>query len=119
MTAPPGWPAEVPPPGAPEWERRAVGWLYDLCPADWRSYDLLRRRPVLLARFAAEHVAACQEAVKAGLVSVRPDLRDLPPEVVEATVAVYEAEAVRLARAARAVDLVAQALTGVRFAPRL
>lgn len=120
MTAmPPGWPPEVPPPGAPEWERKAVGWLLDLCPADFRSYAVLRRRPVLLARFTAEHVAACQEAVRGGLATARADLRDEPPEVVDEAVATYETEAARLARAARAVDVVRRALGGERFAPRL
>jgi hypothetical protein len=119
MTAPPGWPPEVPPPDAPEWERRAVGWLLDLCPPEYRSYEVLRRWPSVLARFAAQHVLACQEGVRGGLAGVRHGLRDLPPEVVEEAVAAYETEAARLARAARAVDLVGQALRGVRFAPRL
>jgi hypothetical protein len=119
VTVPPGWPAEVPPPDAPGWERRAVGWLLDLCPPDYRSYDVLRRWPVLLARFTAGHVAACREGVRHGLTGVRHALRDLPPEVVEEAVAAYETEAVRLDRAARAVDLVDQALRGVRFVRRL
>jgi ABC-type nitrate/sulfonate/bicarbonate transport system substrate-binding protein len=119
MTVPPGWPAEVPPPDAPEWERRAVGWLLDLCPPDYRSYDVLRRWPVLLARFATEHVEACRAAVAHGVANARPALRDLPPEVVEEAVAAYETEAARLAKAARAVELVAAALRGTRFRPRL
>jgi hypothetical protein len=116
---PPGWPPEVPPPDAPDWERKAVGWLLDLSPPDYRSYAVLRRWPVLLARFAAEHVAACQEGVRGGIATARSDLRDLAPEVVDEAVAAYETEAARLARAARAIDLVGQALRGVRFAPRL
>ena len=55
---PPGWPEEVRPPGAPDWERTAVGWLYDLVPPEYRSHEVLRRYPVLLARFAADHVTA-------------------------------------------------------------
>lgn len=116
---PRGWPAEVPPPGAPEWERRAVGWLFDQCPGEYRSYEVLRRQPTVLARFAAEHVAACRAAVRDGVAGARPDLRRMPPEVVEDVVAAYETEAARLARVAAAVDLVGRALAGERFVARL
>ncbi len=117
--APPGWPAEVPPPDAPEWERKAVGWLLDLCPPDYRSYDVLRRYPTVLARFAAEHLAACRDGVRGGIATVRPALRDLPPEAVVAAITAYETEAARLDAAMRAVGLVGQALGGTRFRSRL
>ena len=117
---PPGWPAEVPPPGVGGWERRAVGWLFDLCPADYRAYDVLRRHPVVLARFAAGHCAAAIDAAHRGLATARAELRDLlPPEAIEATVETYEREGARLAAAARGVDLVGRALRGERFPPRL
>ena len=116
---PRGWPAEVPPPDAPEWERRAVGWLLDQCPGDFRSYDVLRRHPTVLARFAREHVAACRAAIRDGVPSARPDLKRMPPEVVEDVVAAYETEAARLAKVAAAVDLVGRALAGERFVARL
>ena len=118
--APAGWPAEVRPPGAPDWERTAVGWLYDLCPPDYRAYDVLKRYPVVLARFAADHVAAAQEAAKHGLATARSELRGVvPPEAVDAAVAAYEREAHRLIGVARAVELVSEALTGRRFVQRL
>ena len=50
---PPGWPPGVLPPQAPEWERSAVAWLFDLCPPDYRAHEVLRRHPVVLAREAA------------------------------------------------------------------
>jgi hypothetical protein len=56
--APPGWPEEVRPPGAPDWERTAVAYLFDCCPPDLRGYEVLRRHPPVLARFAAVFVAA-------------------------------------------------------------
>ncbi|MDX6285310.1 MAG: hypothetical protein QOG53_795 [Frankiales bacterium] len=118
--APPGWPAEVRPPDAPDWERTAVAWLFDLCPPDYRAYDVLRRYPVVLARFAAGHVAAAQEAARAGLGTARAELRDaVPPEAVESAVAAYERESHRLVGTARAVALVEEALRGRRFVPRL
>lgn len=118
--APPGWPAEVQSPRSPGWERSAVAWLLDLCPADYRGYEVFRRHPVVLARAAAVHVAAGIEAARRALATARADLRDLvPPEAVTAALAAYEREGARLSAAARAVDLVEQALRGRRFAPRL
>ena len=118
--APAGWPAAVPPPGVPGWERRAVAWLFDLCPPDFRAYQVLRAYPVLLARVAREHVAAGIQACRAGLSSVRADLRDVvAADVVETAVGMYEREGARLTRSAREVELVGQALRGHRFVPRL
>ena len=120
MSKPAGWPAEVLPPETPGWERSAVAWLYDLCPPDYRAHEVLRRHPVVLARFAARHVAAAVEAARDGLANARAELADaVPPDVIEAAVAAYEREGRRLAQAARAVALVEQALRGRRFVPRL
>jgi hypothetical protein len=108
------------PPAAPEWERSAIGWLFDLCPPDYRAHEVLRRQPVILARFAAEHVQAGIAAARAGLATVRAELRDLvPPEAVEAAVAAYEREGARLVSTGRAVALVEAALRGERYVPRL
>jgi hypothetical protein len=110
----------VPPPDAPDWDRKAVAWLLDLCPPDYRMYDVLRRHPVILARFAAEHVAAAIAASTAGLRTARAELAPLvPQEAVEAAVSAYEREAVRLGKAKISVDLVGEALAGRRFRARL
>src|SRR3712207_7595058 len=53
--SPPGWPFQVHPPGAPGWERTAASWLLDICPPEYRSYPVLRRHDVVLARFALLH----------------------------------------------------------------
>jgi hypothetical protein len=120
LTAPPGWPAPVRPPEAPDWERTAVAWLFDQCPPDYRAYDVLRRYPVVLARFAASCLDGAVEAAAAGLRTARAELRDqVPPEAVEAAVAAYEREGNRLKSARRAVDLVERALRGERWVPRL
>jgi hypothetical protein len=117
---PPGWPEAVRPPGAPDWERTAVAWLFDLVPPDYRAHEVLRRYPVLLARFAADHVAAGLEAARAGWRTVRVDLADaLPAEAIEAAMTAYEREGTRLAAAARGVEVVAGALRGERWVPRL
>jgi hypothetical protein len=117
---PPGWPADVLPPQAPDWERSAVAWLFDLCPPDYRAHEVLRRHPVVLARFAAQHVAAGVQAARDGLRTVRADLKGLvPPEVVDAAIAAYDREGRRLVAAGRQVELVAAALRGDRWVPRL
>ena len=117
---PPGWPAEVLPPQAPDWERSAVAWLFDLCPPDYRAHEVLRRHPVVLARFAAQHVGAGVQAARDGLRSVREELRGVvPPEVVEAAIAAYDREGRRLVQAGKQVELVAGALSGKRWVPRL
>lgn len=97
-----------------------MAWLLDLCPADYRQHEVLRRHPVVLARFAAVSVEAAVAAARHGLATVRADLRGLvPPEAIEAAVAAYEREGARLAAATRAVSLVERALRGERFIRRL
>jgi hypothetical protein len=117
---PPGWPAGLHPPESPEFEKQAVNWLLDLCPPDYRVYDVLRRYPVILARFAAGHVRAEIGAVRTGVAGARADLTDLvPPEAVDAALAAYDRELVRLTAASRAVEVVGQALRGTRFRHKL
>jgi len=117
---PPGWPPDVLPPQAPDWERSAVAWLFDLCPPDYRAHEVLRRHPTVLARFAAQHVEACVQAARDGLRTVREDLRGLvPPEAVEAAIAAYDREGRRLVLAGKQVELVSGALLGKRWVPRL
>ena len=117
---PPGWPAEVLPPLAPDWERSALAWLFDLCPPDYRAHDVLRAHPVVLARFAAGHVAAGVQTARDGLATLRAELRGVvPPEAVEAALVAYDREGRRLVRTGRQVALVDAALRGDRWVPRL
>ena len=118
--APPGWPAEVRPPDAPDWEATATSWLLDLCPPDYRRYAGLRRHVVVLARFAALHVEANQAACRRGLSEARSDLREVAvPEVVDAAVQTFQLEEARLLAVRRAVGLVEEALRGRRYVARL
>ena len=117
---PPGWPRQVRPPGAPDWERTAVGWLLDICPPEYRGYPVLRRHEVVLARFAVLHVEASQAAVRRGLSEARSVLREVSdPATIEAALETWHAEAARLAAERRAVGLVEEALRGRRFVARL
>ena len=117
---PPGWPPGVLPPQAPDWERSAVAWLFDLCPPDYRAHEVLRRHPVVLARFAAGHVTAAVAAAREGLRTLRADLKGVvPPDVVEAAIGAYDREGRRLVQTGRQVALVEAALRGERHVPRL
>jgi len=110
----------VRPPGAPDWERTAVNWLFDICPPEYRSHLTLRRHVVVLGRFAAVHVEACQAACRRGLSETRGELRAVAGlEVVEAAVLTWQAEEARLLGVRRAVGLVEDALRGRRYVARL
>ncbi len=118
--APPGWPPEVRPPDAPDWERTAASWLLDLCPPDYRRYAGLRRHVVVLARFAVLHVEANQTACRRGLSEARADLGQVAsPAVVEAAVQTFQLEEARLIGVRRAAGLVEEALRGRRYVARL
>lgn len=120
---PPGWPADVAPPGTEGFERTALAWLFDHSPPDFRAYEVLRRHPVLLARLAAEQLTAGLGACRAGYRTARADLGagrvggplPVPTEAVEALLVAYEREGRRLAAAGRAADLVGRALRGESF----
>ncbi len=108
------------PPQVEGWEQSAVVWLFDLCPPDYRAHDVLRKYPVVLARFARGHVESAVDAARQGLRTLRADLREVvPPEVVEAAIGAYDREGRALAQAARQVALVEGALRGERWVPRL
>ncbi len=117
---PPGWPDQVRPPGAPDWEATAGAFLLDCCPPDYRSHLVLRRHPVVLARFAAEHVEGQLRASKEGLATVRAQLADqVPSAVVQEAVDAWQEETARLIRVRRAVALVEEALRGKVFIRKL
>ena len=120
LVAPPGWPREVRPPDAPDWERTAVNWLFDICPPEYRQHQALRRHVVVLARFAVLHVEASQAACRRGLSEARSELRDVADlDTVEAAVLAWQAEDARLLKVRREVGLVEEALRGRRFVARL
>ena len=118
--APPGWPAQVRPPGVVDWEVSAAAFLLDCCPADYRAYPVLRRHPVVLAGFAAVFVGAQVRASTEALAGVRSSLAEVvAPEVVQAAVEAWEEQSARLGRTLREVGLVEEALRGRVFVPRL
>jgi len=97
-----------------------VAWLLDLCPPEYRSYPVLRRHDVVLARFARLHVEACQAAVRTGLSEARGVLRDVADaDTIEGAITTWQAEEARLLAEQRAVGLVEDALRGRRFVAKL
>lgn len=117
---PAGWPEQVFPPGAPQWEKTATAFLLDQCPADYRRYTVLRKHPVVLARFAAEHVEAQLRATTDGLAGARASLREMVPNtVLDEAVEAWQAEHAHLVRVRRAVALVEEALRGRIFIRKL
>ncbi|MHB2023986.1 MAG: hypothetical protein ACYCO3_11750 [Mycobacteriales bacterium] len=104
------WPAELRPPGSTGWQSSAVEFLFDCCPADYRSYELLRRHPVVLAYLARAQTAAAEQATVRALAGARSALADVvAPEVLEAAIGVCELEVRRLAELATAVAAIGAA----------
>lgn len=117
---PPGWPADVRPPGAPQWQRTAVSWLLDHCPSEYRAHAALRQQPVALAWLALRHVTAQGQANGAARSNARAELREhLPPQALDALLVALDHEHARLIELHRAVQLVGDALRGLRYVPRL
>jgi hypothetical protein len=117
---PPGWPPGVHPPGSEDFERTAQAWLLDVVPPDYRLHGVLRRYPLALAAMAVHHTQACVTGARDGYRTARTELgAALPAHALEAVLAAYRAEGRRLVATARAVDLVARALRGEVFTPRL
>ena len=113
---PAGWPSQVRPPGAPGWERTATAVLLDCCPPEFRAYPVLRRHPVVLARFAARFVAGQCTTAQDGVAEIRTGLpHSVPPQVVTEAVEAWLEQAAHLLRVRRAVGLVEDALRGKEF----
>ena len=117
---PPGWPEVVHPPGSVDWELTATAYLLDCCPPDFRGYPVLRRHPVVLARFAAQFVDGQYSSAQAGLAGSRVSLsRYVSAEVLQSAAEAWLEQTARLARTRRAVALVEEALRGKVFVRRL
>lgn len=117
---PPGWPPSVPPPHSTGWEERAVGWLLDHCPPDYRAYAGWRKNPIALAWLADRHidgqVGAMRQAYREARVELGPHVTT---EALTEILANLEAEGLRLVAAKRSAALVLEAMQGKHFVPRL
>lgn len=110
----------VDPPVHPDWQTSAVSFLLDCCPADYRAYPILRKHPIVLARFAADFVEGQIMSSRTALAQARLSLSDVVgPLVLDGAVEMLQSEEARLIRVRRAVALVEEALRGKIFLPKL
>ncbi len=117
---PTGWPAELPPPAAAEFETVAVGWLLDNAPPEFRGHAVFRRHPLALAMVVQHYAAGALAASREAYAGVRRELGEvLSPQTVTEVLTALEYEGVRLARLNRELALVTAALEGRRWVPRL
>lgn len=117
---PPGWPAQLPPPGAGEFHDRVVAWLLDLGPADFRGYRVFRNQPQVLAWAVASYLEAALQASRTLYSTTRREFAEqLTPVTVSEVLNAIEFEGVRLRRALREVTLVQEALAGRQWSARL
>jgi len=98
----------------------AVIWLLDLCPADYRCYQVLTRHAVALTWIAVQHTRAAIEGNQRALSTMRVDLgRALEPHVLEQMLTVLRQERERLVAAHRGAWAVGQDLEGYGHVSRL
>ena len=118
---PPGWPARVPPPDAAGFAERATAWLLDVTPPEYRSYPVVLRHPAALAWLAVRHVRAQSSAVSEAIRTARGELSGnvLDPQATDALIEALQAEQARLVGVQRSAGLLADALRGRRYVPRL
>lgn len=119
-SVPPGWPREVPPPAVAGWEQRAVAWLLDACPSDYRLYRAWVQHPIALSWVAVRHLDAQVEAMRSAYRAARVELGEaLPPEALAQVLLTIEKEGLRLVAARRAAGFLHDALQGKDYVPRL
>ncbi len=112
-SAPPGWPADLPPPVADEFEARVGGWLLDRCPPEVRASFTIRRHPLALAHVALYHSTAAVAGQREAYRAARRELAPLlPTEAVAGVLTDLEAIGHDLVRAHREVGLVVAVLRG-------
>ncbi len=117
---PPGWPRSVPPAQTSGWEDKAVLWLLDHCPPDYRGYAGWRKNPIALAWLADRHIAGQVSAMRQAYREARVQLGEhVTTEALTEILANLEAEGLRLVAAKRSSALLLEAMQGKRFIPRL
>lgn len=141
-TLPEGWPRPVKGPGETGWEQSAYRWLADQAPGAWRDGRLgysNREHPLMLARDLGYYLDAAVAAMRKAYSRARVELpayaelgqerndrgrRDpdlvvrFEPQQVDEVLGFYSVEGPRLLALRRQVQMVEDALSGVRWLPR-
>lgn len=121
---PRGWPDRVDPPGRHDgpWEQSATRWLFDQAPGQWRdgrNGRQYRQHPLMLARDALYLVDGQLNGLREAYRRARVELGEhFEPQQIDEQLAMYAEEAKRLEVLRREVQLVYDALSGVRWVPR-
>lgn len=121
---PTGWPDRVDPPGrhGGTWEQSAAKWLFEQVPGEWRdgrNGRQYRQHPLMLARDALYLVNGQLNGLREAYRKARVELADhFQPEQIEEQLEMYAEEGKRLEALHQQVQLVYDALSGVRWVPR-
>ncbi|MFM1916557.1 MAG: hypothetical protein RJB01_72 [Actinomycetota bacterium] len=108
---PAGWPDGVPAPSDEGFEERAVTWLLDFAPAEWRGSPI-RSFPTALAWSVQQYLIGAQLAARGAYSRVRSTFGSEYPAATEPTLLAWEAHGAALAHTLRQVDMVRRALGG-------
>lgn len=118
--APPGWPAELPPPGTEEFHAKVVGWLLDRAPAGFRGAGALRANPPALARMVVYTCTGEVEALRAAYAAVRREFGQLlGADQIDAILVDLEAQGAASSETLRQAEQVSEALAGATWRQRL
>jgi hypothetical protein len=110
VSAPAGWPRDLPPPSTPEFEARVVPWLLDRGPGELRT-SRLRAHPRALGSYLEHYIQGCLESTRRAFSLARVELGPhLDPAELDEVRQALEAEGARLLNVQRELRLVAQAL---------
>jgi hypothetical protein len=90
------WPSDLTPAGSTGWQVKAISWLLDRCPSEFRTYEVFRTQPVALGYVAQFHLEHQVEAIRDAYRSARTS-SNLKPEPLDELIAALEHEGARLA----------------------
>ncbi len=113
---PPAWPRQVGHPDDEHFARRALAWLLDLAPAQYRDHTVLRAQPLALARLTTHSLAARGRGAEVTISRLRDELTDaLPTSALDEVFDVLAAEREHCRLALVQVRLVEHVLRGGDF----
>ena len=107
------WPSDLTPVGATGWQVKAISWLLDRCPSEFRTYEVFKNHPAALGHVAINHLEYQVESIRDSYRSARNGVR-LEPEVLGELLEALEHEGARLALELQSAREVVAALVDTR-----